>query len=176
MGQTDVSAIRTPRVFIAIAVVLLFARLAMNAASAFAPPEPKPAGVTWKNAADFESLPPKDASRKLVMYEFYANWSDPCKRMEATALNNKQISALIEKNFVPVRVTDRLHEDGKNPQWISDLQKKYRVFALPTLVVVDEQGEQVASLIGSCSSLSTYRFISRAIKPAKPECIAPVSK
>jgi thiol:disulfide interchange protein len=176
MGQTDVSAIRTPRVYIAIAAVLLCGRLAMNAASAFSPPQPKPAGVQWQNAADFKSLPTKDGCHKRVIYEFYADWSDPCKRMEATALSNKQISSMIEQNFVPIRVTDQMHEKGKNPQWLADLQKKYRVFALPTLVVVDDKGEQVASLIGSCSSLSTYRFLSRAMKPSAPECIAPVAK
>jgi thiol:disulfide interchange protein len=109
--------------------------------------------------ADKESI----ASGKLVLYEFVSNWSDPCKQMESTALSNRQVSEVIEKNFVPVRITDQVREHGKNPKWIANLQKRYHVFALPTLVIVDREGEQKASLIGNCSSLTVQRFLARAL-------------
>ena len=32
---------------------------------------------------------------KLVIYQFYAQWSDPCKRMENTSLHNQQICELV---------------------------------------------------------------------------------
>lgn len=103
------------------------------------------------------------AENKYVIYEFYAPWSDPCKKMESTSLTNAQVNTLIDQHFMPFRVTDRLKQLGKNPRLVTDLQKKFRIFAFPTLVIVDERGETVATLVGNCSSLTTYRFLSRAI-------------
>lgn len=98
---------------------------------------------------------------KLVLYEFVSDWSDPCRSMEQNALSNSNISSIIENKFVPVRITDRMREDGKNPKWVANLQKRYHIFALPTLVVVDSLGEQRAALIGNCSSLTVERFLNR---------------
>ncbi len=100
---------------------------------------------------------------RYVLYEFYANWSDPCKEMEKTSLCNDQVTQMVERNFMPVRVTDRLKELGKNPRLVTDLQKKFRIFAFPTLVIVDRRGNTAATLVGNCSSLTTYRFLSRAL-------------
>lgn len=103
------------------------------------------------------------AQNKYVIYEFYAPWSDPCRKMESTSLTNAQVNELIDEHFMPFRVTDRLKQLGKNPRLVTDLQKKFRIFAFPTLVIVDERGETAATLVGNCSSLTTYRFLSRAI-------------
>lgn len=102
-------------------------------------------------------------ANKHVLYEFCSNTSDPCKKMESTSLANAQINSLIKDNFHPVRIVDRQREMGRNPRTVSDLHKKYHVFAFPTLVVADRNGEPVASLIGNCSSLTTYRFLSRSV-------------
>lgn len=103
------------------------------------------------------------AQGKYLLYEFYAPWSDPCKKMESTSLSNAQVDKLIDEHFMPVRVTDRLKELGKNPRLVTDLQKKFRVFAFPTLVIVDDKGEIASTLVGNCSSLTTYRFLSRSL-------------
>lgn len=103
------------------------------------------------------------AQNKYVLYEFYAPWSDPCKKMESTSLTNAQVNELIDRHFMPFRVTDRLKQLGKNPRLVTELQKKFRIFAFPTLVIVDEHGETAATLVGNCSSLTTYRFLSRAV-------------
>lgn len=103
------------------------------------------------------------SQNKYLLYEFCAAWSDPCKKMESLSLENAQISEIIDAHFKPVKIVDKQKELGKNPRLVADLHKKYRVFAFPTLVVADERGEPVASLIGNCSSLTTYRFLSRAL-------------
>ncbi len=94
-----------------------------------------------------------------VLLQFYADWCAPAKRMENTVLVNNEIRQLVAEKFVPVRVTDRLKEDGRNAKLVSDLQKRYRVFVFPTLVVVGPRGEAKASLVGNCSSLTTYKFL-----------------
>jgi thiol:disulfide interchange protein len=101
--------------------------------------------------------------KKIVLYEFAADWSDPCKKMENSSFGNKQVEEFINAHCIPVRVTDRMKEAGRNPHLVTELQKKFRVFAFPTLVAVDSKGSTVGSLVGSCSSLTTYRFLSRAV-------------
>lgn len=107
------------------------------------------------------------ANGRYVLYEFYANWSDPCKTMEATSLSNGQVKSLINEHFLPIRITDQVQESGRNPKIISELQKKYRVFAFPTLVIVDQSGKMVSTLVGNCNSLTTYRFLSRTLHTLK---------
>lgn len=156
----DRSATATPRQWIALAVVLLVARVVASGID-LAHPAATPQGVQWHDIPSFHST--ATVANKLIIYEFYANWCDPCKRMEHGALSNRQIKELIEGRFVPLRVTDYLKEHGKNPQYVTDLQKRYRIFAFPTLVVVGADGEPVGSLVGCCSSLTTYRFLSRVL-------------
>jgi thiol:disulfide interchange protein len=121
--------------------------------------KPKP---VFANIPLSESDKTEIASGKLVLYEFVSDWSDPCKNMEQNALSNGNISRLVQSKFVPIRITDRVREEGKNPHWIANLQKRYHIFALPTLVVVDKSGDQKAALIGNCSSLTVERFLTRA--------------
>jgi thiol:disulfide interchange protein len=129
---------------------------AVRAATVKAPTETKPAIL-------LPFLAKSRSDNKLLLCEFSADWSDPCKRMESTSLNNPQITEIIAQHFRPIKITDTQKESGSNPPPITELYKKYRIFAFPTLVVVDEEGEQVASQIGNCSSLSTYRFLSHAL-------------
>lgn len=103
------------------------------------------------------------SSNKLLLLEFYADWSDPCKKMEATSMSNSQVSQLVDDRFMPVRINDTQKQFGVNARFVADLQKRYRVFAFPTLIIVGEDESPVASLIGNCSSLTTYRFLSRAL-------------
>ena len=106
------------------------------------------------------------ANNKLLLLEFYADWSDPCKKMEATSLSNSQVAALVGKSFMPVRINDTQKQFGVNAKFVADLQKRYRVFAFPTLIIVGADESPIASLIGNCSSLTTYRFLSRALSTA----------
>jgi thiol:disulfide interchange protein len=166
MAQTDDrSANAMPKLLIIATVALLALRL-VTSAIAIASPSPASRHIAWHSPAEQSQLP--SAQGKPVIYQFYAQWSDPCKRMDETSLANNQIREMIEGEFVPVRITDLSHEKGKNPQWITDLEKRYRIFALPTLVIVDSRGEPMGSLIGNCSSLTTYRFLTRAIHQHKP--------
>ncbi len=109
-----------------------------------------------------EIMAASQAQGKFVLYEFGADWSDPCKTMERTALSNAEIQNVISANFMPVRVTDKFKETGgRNPRLVSDLQKKFHVFAFPTLVIVDRGGKVAGILVGNCTSLTVYRFLTR---------------
>ena len=187
------SATEMPQALVMVAALLLCARAVDTGISfaKSASPQPTTPSVQWRELVPLNSpeaiakqefMPPPvldispESSReiqkvladsreqnKFVLYEFYAPWSDPCKKMEISSLSNAQVDKLIDEHFMPIRVTDRLKEFGKNPRLVTDLQKKFRIFAFPTLVIVDGDGETAATLVGNCSSLTTYRFLSRSL-------------
>lgn len=100
---------------------------------------------------------------KILLLEFSSPSSDACRTMDSTALKNSEVESLLAGRFYPVRINDCHKTAGKNPALVSELQKKFRVFAFPTLIVVSEKGNMENLLIGNCSSLTTYRFLSRSV-------------
>jgi len=162
----DYAATSMPKAFLVVTASLIVLRIATSLMGAMSPPVSTGSSVNWEAPTNYASLPPKQG--KLVLYQFYAAWSDPCKRMDQTALSNRQVTEMVGEKFLPIRIVDVTREKGKNPKYISELEKRYRVFALPTLVVVDESGDSIGALIGDCSSLTTYRFLSRAIHKQPP--------
>jgi thiol:disulfide interchange protein len=193
MAQTNYrSAVTMPKALLAAAIALTFGRgldLAVQAQAILHPnsQEPVHSAIDWlqlKSVANNPQAPQRppepeispavqkeldgiqskaNTSRKILLYQFYASWSDPCKVMEKTSLQNGDVARVIDKDFLPVRVRDMQHEKGRNDALTNALYKKYRVFAFPTLVAVHEDGEQIGCLVGNCSSLTTYRFLTRTI-------------
>ena len=64
--------------------------------------------------------------------------------------------------FVPVRITDRMREDGRNPPDIAELQRRYEVSAFPTLVVAAPDGRLIAKHEGFRSPQALAAFLSEA--------------
>ena len=114
-----------------------------------------------------ELLSTKEQPDKLIIYEFFSPLSDPCRTMEESALSNSQVKDLIDKNFIAARVTYKNNENAVVGKSLVDFRRKYGVCAFPTLVIVDDKGEMVANLVGNCSSLTTYRFLSRTVASKK---------
>lgn len=147
----------TPRIVWIVCLSLLVLRIALSVYE-FAHPAARQPSVAWIDAANPE---PNKAKKKRRLYEFYAAWCNPCERLERDVMTNAEIREYIEGNFCPIRVVDRQREDGHNDKLVSDLQKRYRVFAFPTIVATKEDGEALGSLVGNSSSLAVYRFLSR---------------
>lgn len=107
-------------------------------------------------------------ARSLTILQFYSPDSDPCLVMERETLTNSQVADYLQKNYFPVRVTySRKDGSSAHNSLLTEYRRHYRVCAFPTLVVVDEEGEMVANLVGNCSSLTTYRFLTRTIGRAE---------
>ncbi len=111
---------------------------------------------------------PEDAplSGRLYLYNFTSEHAGPSKQMNQALATNRDLIGMLRASFVPVRVTDRVHEDGKNSTVVTALLKKYQVHGYPTLVVALPDGTPVKHDSGFRSALATMRFLEDAISRA----------
>jgi thiol:disulfide interchange protein len=104
------------------------------------PAKPSASLVKWVAADDAERL--SRESGKPIMYEFTAEWCPPCRQMDKTVFNDATMAERINRDVIPVRLTDRRREEGSNPPHVSRLQSQYNVTGFPTIVFVDATGNQ----------------------------------
>ena len=82
---------------------------------------------------------------KLIFLEFWANYCTPCKVMEEYTYTNPSVIERMNGNYVPVKVNIQSF-DG------FDLKNQYKVTVLPTIIILDSKGRQVARYEESMSA------------------------
>lgn len=124
--------------------------------------------VRWMSGPEASQV--AQASGKPILYDFTAEWCGPCKALDSDGWADPGVAAFVKESFVPVRVTDRMREDGKNPAWIDELQRKYRVSAFPTLVVAAPDGREIGITQGYGGKAKLLEFLagSRGRAPGAP--------
>src|SRR4029078_8350061 len=112
------------------------------------PPSPRrtsPSLVAWTSidAAQAKAA----ATHQLIMYEFSADWCAPCRQMEQS-FETAPIASAINRQFVAVRVVDRMMEDGKNLPDVQTLQRRYGVRSFPTVIFADAALDERERIVG----------------------------
>jgi cell division septation protein DedD len=74
---------------------------------------------------------------KLVFLEFWASYCTPCKVMEEYTFTNPSVIERMTNHYVPVKVNIQSF-DG------FDLKNQFKVTVLPTIIILDSKGRQVA--------------------------------
>jgi thiol:disulfide interchange protein len=105
-------------------------------------------------------------SRRPILYDFTAAWCPPCKRLDAEGWNDPGVARAVGERFVPARIVDRQREDGANPAWIAELQKRYAIEAFPTVVIADASGKEISRMEGYRNREALDEFLSDALKKA----------
>ena len=98
---------------------------------------------------------------KPIMYDFTADWCQPCHLLDAAVFRDPAAAAKINERFIAVRITDRQQEDGENPPVVDALEKKYSVRAFPTIVIANADGTELARMEGFKGKREVERIMER---------------
>lgn len=112
--------------------------------------------VKWEPLAS--SAARAAATGRPVLYDFTAAWCAPCKFVDRD-WGTDEVADQVNGAFVPVRIVDRVREDGENPPEISELQRRYEVSGFPTLVVAAPDGRLIAKHEGYRGREYLLRFL-----------------
>jgi thiol:disulfide interchange protein len=98
------------------------------------------------------------STNKPILYEFSAAWCGPCKLLDRD-WENPEVAAHVNATFVPVRIIDRMREDGNNPEDIAELQRRYEITGFPALVAAAPDGRLLGKLEGYAGRDRLMRFL-----------------
>jgi thioredoxin-related protein len=83
--------------------------------------------------------------------------------MKAEVFSDKELASLIEKEYVPIEITDRTRETGKNSEDVDKLIDTYEVHGFPTLVVTRLKSKSAVYVEGFPGKDSVSKFL-RTVK------------
>lgn len=134
-----------PMWIVTVAVIALLGRAISNHLKE-TPPEQKASLVKWMPID--QSVRRASAERKVILYDFSAEWCGPCKKMDREVYGDARLVARINTSVIPVSVVDRRQEEGRNPANVQQLEDRYGVRAFPTVVIADAGGKELARIEG----------------------------
>jgi thioredoxin-related protein len=149
----------TPVVLLALALVLLAARVAFGIYEHVRPVE-RADRIEWREPAAGEAEARADA--RLSLDCFTRDGDPPSRQMSREVFADPRMAQAIQKQFVPVRVLDLGREEGQNPPDVARLEREYGVTEFPTLVVALPGRERFEKLAGYPGPMGTTQFISGA--------------
>lgn len=157
-----------PRALLLLAAALLVARIGAAVwearrapdAGAGAPAAAHDDRVRWVPAE--LAVPVSQATGRPVLYDFTADWCPPCRLMQRELFENPAHAASLEALVVPVRVLDRMREEGRNAPVVDSLQRAFGVEAFPTLVVTRPGSGRFEKLEGFRGAAATLDWVASA--------------
>ncbi|HEV7763660.1 MAG TPA: thioredoxin fold domain-containing protein [Thermoanaerobaculia bacterium] len=132
-----------PRLLIAIAILLVIARIVVHVSTR---EKPSNDSVNWVSIEEAAHL--AVSSNRPILMDFTAEWCGPCHVLDAEVFRDPAMAKEINERFIAVRVTDRQREDGANSEVVAELQRRYRVNGFPTVVFADVSGGERGRMEG----------------------------
>jgi thiol:disulfide interchange protein DsbD len=80
---------------------------------------------------------------KNVFIDFYADWCPYCKELDEKTFQDTRVQDKLSQNYVAVKINT-----DDNPE----LASQYKVYSLPTLVILNSDGQEVKRYNGYISS------------------------
>ncbi|MEM9986720.1 MAG: thioredoxin family protein [Bacteroidota bacterium] len=119
-----------------------------------------------------QALKQAQAQDQLCLVQFATNYCFPCKTWVAEVKQSPEMSSLIAENYLPYRVDPlQIYTGGR------DLAQKYQVSILPTLLITDSEGLEIARFAGDIDTKELLDFLQQnsALRMAPVRNPEPVS-
>ncbi|MDO8549348.1 MAG: cytochrome c biogenesis protein CcdA, partial [Ignavibacteria bacterium] len=108
--------------------------------------------VDWKPYT--EGVIPEEINASGVIIDFYADWCIPCKELDAFTFSDPKV---IEesKNFYTFKadMTKSLSDE------VEALRNKYKIIGVPTVLILDSDGNEVKRITGFVNADEFYEMI-----------------
>ena len=78
-------------------------------------------------------------TNKNIFIDFYAGWCAYCIEMDEVTYASPQVKEKLTQNYVLLKV-----DVDKNPE----ISQKYQAYSLPTIVILDSNGNEINRIIG----------------------------
>ncbi|MFI2744522.1 thioredoxin family protein [Zhouia sp. PK063] len=102
---------------------------------------PNDSGIIFNHQEFKKVLAVAKAHHKKIFVDAYATWCAPCKQLQKTTFKDAKASAYYNRNFINISV------DVERGEGL-DLAKTWKIEGLPTLLILNEDGEVLASHTG----------------------------
>jgi thioredoxin 1 len=94
--------------------------------------------IKWNTDIN-QAMQQAKATNKSIFIDFYADWCPYCKEMDEGTYTDPLVKAKLVENYVLLKV---------NVDENSALSSKYQAYSLPTMVIIDSNGNKLKSIIG----------------------------
>ena len=108
--------------------------------------------VNWK---PFTQDALTEISGKGAIIDFYADWCIPCKELDAATFSDPKVIEL-SKNFETYKAN---MTESLSPE-VEALREKYKILGVPTVLILNSQGEEKERITGFVNSEEFYKIIS----------------
>jgi thioredoxin 1 len=95
--------------------------------------------INFTNTSITEAKKKAGEEGKLLFIDFHAKWCTPCKWMEQTTFKDEQVANTLNESYVSIKV-DIDEVEG------FELKNTYDVKYLPTMLILNSQGQLVARI------------------------------
>jgi thiol-disulfide isomerase/thioredoxin len=96
----------------------------------------KPSSITWER--DYErAIERARSEKKLIIADMFTDWCELCKKMDAETFAEPQLIKQMANKYVWLKLNTETEEDGAR------LQKEFSILTYPTILVLDDQGDEV---------------------------------
>jgi thiol:disulfide interchange protein DsbD len=108
--------------------------------------------VDWKPYS--EGVIPKEINASGVIIDFYADWCIPCKELDAFTFSDSKVIEESKKFYTfKADMTKSLSDE------VEALRNKYKIVGVPTVLILDSEGNEVKRITGFVSADEFYEII-----------------
>ena len=97
--------------------------------------------LDWYTDAESALSAAKKQNKRIIM-DFTAKWCGACKELEHKTFSNKQVAERM-KAYILIKVDCTKSRDEK----IKSVQEKYNIKGLPTVLIMDKEGEELSRIV-----------------------------